>query len=256
MSNFKERDIVIIKPGTQYDGSYLSNPNYKIGVGIIIDTIHVKWFSNDGNIYTNSYNFSKDLLLLSDHKEAFEFWKELPEKLLNEIEYNKILDKIDKSKIYFESDVKVKNVDDILNKLLIKNLQSTTSALNTYYKYENVEYLQCEKNRYRSFDDILLICRTYFPSTKVETVFKKLLLLNNKKSLILNDNVKGQFRYCSTINRIRYVANYNTTVNYFYHTAISSSYGNSKYSWKDLFKMININNFEELKQFYLKNLKE
>lgn len=256
MSNFKEGDVVIIKPGTQYDGSYLSNPNYKIGVGIIISLNIVKWFNKKGEVTKNNYIFNRDLLLLSEHEEASEFWKQLPEKLSSELEHYKILEKVNKSKIYFKSDIKVKNVDDILNKLLIKNLQSSTSSLNTYYKYENIEYLQCEKNRYRSFDDILLICRTYFPSTKVETVFKKLLLLNNKKSLILNDNVKCQFRYCSTINRIRYVANYNATVSYFYNTAISSSCGNSKYSWKDLFKMININNVEELKQFYLKNLKE
>ena len=87
MSNFKEGDIVIIKPGTQYDGSYLSNPNYKIGVGIIINSYIVKWFNKKGEVSRNSYTFSRDLLLLSDHKEAFEFWKELPEKLSEEIEY-------------------------------------------------------------------------------------------------------------------------------------------------------------------------
>ena len=254
MSNIKEGDIVIIKPGTRYDGSYLNNPNYKIGVGIITDRRCVKWFNKKGEVSQNSYSFNRDLLLLSEHKEASEHWKELPEKLLSEIEYNKILDKIDKSKIYFEQGIEVKNVDDILNKLLISSSQASNEP--TFYKYDNVYYEQCSVNRYRSFDDILLICKTYFPSVKVETVFKKLLLLNNKKSLILNDNVKGQFRYCSTINRIRYVANYNTTVSYFYNTAISSSYGNSKYSWKDLFKMININNVEELKEFYLKNLKD
>ena len=42
----------------------------------------------------------------------------------------------------------------------------------------------------------------------------------------------------------------------FYKDAIIRKQGESKYSWKDLFKMININNGEELKEFYLKNLKE
>lgn len=253
MSNFKIGDVVIIKPGTRYDGSYLSNPNYKIGVGIIINSYTVRWFNEKGDTSKNNYSFNNDLLLLSEHKEASEHWKELPEKLLSEIEYNKILDKIDKSKIYFK-DVEVKNVDDILNKLLISSSQ--TSNKSTFYKYNNVYYNQCTAGKYRSFDDILLICKTYFPSTKVETVFKKLLLLNNTKSSVLNDSLKQRFGYCGDIRRIRYIGNYSTSLPYFYSEAITRSQGESKYSWKDLFKMININNVEELKEFYLKNLKD
>ena len=253
MSNFKEGDIVIIKPYTRYDGSYLSNPNYKIGVGIITGSSYVKWFNEKGDTSKNGYNFNNDLLLLSEHKEASEHWKELPEKLLNEIDYYKILDKIDKSKIYFK-DVKVKNVDDILNKLLISSSQSSNEP--TFYKYDNVYYEQCSAGKYRSFDDILLICKTYFPSVKVETVFEKLLLLNNTKSSVLNDSLRQRFGYCGDIKRIRYIGNYSTSLKYFYSNAVSCSQGGSKYSWKDLFKMININNVEELKQFYLKNLKD
>ena len=254
MSNFKIGDIVIIKPGTRYDGSYLHNPNYKIGVGIIIDSYHVKWFNEKGDTSKNSYSFNNDLLLLSEHKEASEHWKELPEKLLNEIEYYKILDKIDKSKIYFEQGTEVKNVDDILNKLLISSNQASNKP--TFYKYNNVYYNQCSVGKYRSFDDILLICKTYFPSVKVETVFKKLLLLNNTKSSVLNDSLRQKFAYCGDINRIRYVGNYSTSLEYFYSDATRCRQGKSKYSWKYLFKMININNVEELKEFYLKNLKD
>ena len=201
MNNIKIGDVVIIKPGTRYDGSYLSNPNYKIGVGIVISSYEVKWFNKKGDTSKNTYSFNNDLLLLSDHKEASEFWKELPEKLLNDLEYNKILDKIDKSKIYFK-DIEVKNVDDILNKLLIGS--NHNSQRYTYYKYDNNYYTQCTSGRYRSFDDILLICKTYFPSVKVETVFKKLLLLNNTKSSVLNDSLKQKFGYCGDIKRIRY----------------------------------------------------
>ena len=254
MSNFKEGDIVIIKPGTRYDGSYLSNPNYKIGVGIIIDSYHVKWFNEKGDTSKNSYSFNNDLLLLSKHKEASEHWKELPEKLLNDLEYFKILDKIDKSKIYFK-DIEVKNVDDILRKLLISS-SNQSSNKPTFYKYNNVYYQQCSAYKFRSFDDILLICKTYFPSVKVETVFKKLLLLNNTKSSVLNDSLKQRFGYCGDIKRIRYIGNSSNSIYNFYSDAMSRKQGESKYSWKDLFKMININNVEELKEFYLKNLKD
>ena len=253
MSNFKIGDIVIIKPGTQYESSYLHNPNYKIGVGIVVSSYDVKWFNEKGDTSKNCYSFNNDLLLLSEHKEASEHWKELPEKLLSDIEYNKILDKIDKSKIYFK-DIEVKNVDDILNKLLISNNQASSKP--TFYKYNNVYYQQCNAGKFRSFDDILLICKTYFPSVKVETVFKKLLLLNNTKSSVLNDSLKQRFGYCGDIRRIRYIGNYSTLLENFYSGATTRSQGESKYSWKDLFKMININNVEELKEFYLKNLKE
>ena len=253
MSNFKKGDVVIIKPGTQYDGGYLHNPNYKIGVGIVTNSSEVIWFDEKLNISKNCYSFNRDLLLLSEHKEASEHWKELPKKLLNELEYYKILDKIDKSKIYFK-DIEVKNVDDILNKLLISNNQASSKP--TFYKYNNVYYQQCSAGKFRSFDDILLICKTYFPSVKVETVFKKLLLLNNTKSSVLNDSLKQRFGYCGDIRRIRYIGNYSTSLEYFYSGATTRSQGESKYSWKDLFKMININNVEELKEFYLKNLKD
>ena len=253
MSNFKIGDVVIIKPGTRYDGSYLHNPNYKIGVGIVISSYEVRWFNEKGEIARNSYSFNYDLLLLSEHKEASEHWKELPEKLLNDLEYFKILDKIDNSKIYFEQGTEVKN-DDILNKLLISSRQSSNKP--TFYKYNNVYYQQCTEYRYRSFDDILLICKTYFPSVKVETVFKKLLLLNNTKSSVLNDKLNQRFGYCGDIRRIRYIGNCSVSLQYFYGDAITRSQGESKYSWKDLFKRININNVEELKEFYLKNLKD
>lgn len=253
MSNFKIGDVVIIKPGTRYDLDFLHNPNYKIGVGIIINLNIVKWFNKEGAVASNGYSFDHDLLLLSDHKEASEFWKELPKKLLNDLEYNKILDKIDKSKIYFK-DTKIKNVDDILNKLLISGTQSSNKS--TFYKYNNVYYTQCTFGKYRSFDDILLICKTYFPSVKVETVFKKLLLLNNTKNNVLNDRLRQRFGYCGEIKRIRYIGNYSSSLYRFYSDAMSRVQGESKYSWKDLFKMININNVEELKEFYLKNLKD
>ena len=221
---------------------------------ITTDDAYNEGFENGKNWQQErSYSFDNDLLLLSEHKEASEHWKELPEKLLNEIEYNKILDKIDKSKIYFK-DVEVKNVDDILNKLLIGSFQ--TSINPTFYKYNNVYYNQCIAGKYRSFDDILLICKTYFPSVKVETVFKKLLLLNNTKSSVLNDELNQRFGYCGDIRRIRYIGNYSLSLQYFYSNAITCRQGESKYSWKDLFKMININNVEELKEFYLKNLKD
>ena len=256
MSNFKEGDIVIIKPGTYYDGSYLNNPNYKVGVGIITGSNYVEWFNEKGDTSKNCYSFNRDLLLLSEHKEASKHWKELPEKLLSEIEYIKILDKIDKSKIYFEQGIEVKNVDDILNKLLISNSSLQNSNKPTFYKYNNVYYKQCSAGKFRSFDDILLICKTYFPSVKVETVFKKLLLLNNTKSSVLNDSLKQRFGYCGDIRRIRYISNYSNLLENFYGDAITRNQGESKYSWKDLFKMININNVEELKEFYLKNLKD
>ena len=261
MSNFKEGDVVIIKPGSYYDGLYgknniLSNPNWKTGVGVVINSSYVEWFSKNNNSCKNSYNFERDLMFLSEHEEASKHWEKLPLKLIDVQKYNEILSKIDKSKIYLESNVKVKNVDDLLQKLLIENNSSNTSALPTSYKYENTLYSQCDSNKYRSFDDILLICKTYFPSTKVETVFKKLLLLNNNLKDIKNDRVKNKLSYCSTISRIRYIANYNNSLYSFYTTAIDKNKNESNYSWKDLFKMININNVEELKEFYLKNLKD
>jgi hypothetical protein len=90
----------------------------------------------------------------------------------------------------------------------------------------------------------------------VETVFERLLLLNNNIKSFKENMIKQSFRYCGDIDKIRYLGNLHfQTLSHFYEQAISSSQGGSEYSWETLFKMINIHNVEDLRNFYLKNLK-
>ena len=83
---------------------------------------------------------------------------------------------------------------------------------NTYYDPELTK-LQCIKNKYRSFDDIMLISKTYFKVSDkaVAKVIKIFLDDYNYISLVLCDTAnKWVFYYgLHKNNDIKYCANYN-----------------------------------------------
>lgn len=117
-------------------------------------------------------------------------------------------------------------------------------AAYTYYD-KNCHREQCNKIR-RSFDDLLELVQTYYPSTTPKILISRLLKLklNNYKYICLTN--------CSGMSKIRisyfiyadYASNYNK--------AVSIDKLKSKYSWKDLLDKIGITN-EKQYQDYIKN---
>ncbi len=70
-------------------------------------------------------------------------------------------------------------------------------ALATYYD-KNCNQIQCGPGKNRSFDDILALCKTYFPSATPKKVFLNLLKI---KKIYNCETYFPRFDYCGTIQK-------------------------------------------------------
>lgn len=234
---FKIGDIVKLKSSSSfYSFNTPTNPKDINGMIYNINyngVINVEWNNDEINIYNE-----KDLDLI--------------ERFSLDIKSNLL------SGIYFKNFIP-NTIEEALNYLLITqntekfNYYNISSKQSTYYKFivNNVEHylLQCSRNKYRSYDDIYEIIKTYFPDITDEILIKKLLLLNYDK---INSKCNLGFHHCSDIDRIRVFCNINGDNKNTYMTMISSKKLSSKYSWEELLNMININSFRDFENF-LKN---
>jgi hypothetical protein len=128
---------------------------------------------------------------------------------------------------------------------LMKN-HGTCYAVTTYYDKE-CKKLHCDRN-WRGFDDLLILVKTYYPSTNEKILLKRLLdivILKYNLEIVMHFGICGSngilrvMPYCSKSAR---------------STISDRKPENSKYNWIDLFKLININNNEELLNFQEKRL--
>lgn len=108
-----------------------------------------------------------------------------------------------------------------------------SSSLATYSN-KQCDTLHCRPDKLRSFDDMYMITKTYYPSITVEkfiTILVNLTIIKNNKLLV------PQFDICGTMMRIRiiYYMSFNN-----YDNVISKPKYNSVYSWKQLFEKIDL----------------
>lgn len=97
------------------------------------------------------------------------------------------------NKIYFRLDSKPKNIIDLLkdgyngfNSTLLHEFKPT-------YKDEGLTKCECHAAR-RSFGDLLIICKTYFPKTQRKDLAKAIMKLNKQIGL--------RASYCNTIDKL------------------------------------------------------
>ncbi len=122
-------------------------------------------------------------------------------------------------------------------------------SVKTYYDEACVD-LQCEENKYRSFDDLFDIVNTYYDVSEKELVQELIDLI-----IIKNDTKHYvYFSNCSDIKRIT-VFYYNRLNHRLYEPGEYSNQYNSKYHWFELLTMIGINNKDEYLT-YLDKLKQ
>lgn len=134
------------------------------------------------------------------------------------------------------------------------------SSSKATYKTNKCLRKQCAENKIRSFDDLLALVTTYFPSYNEIKLIKILLTLkvdgkiflydNTKKYVFKNIKLKPQLGYCSTMNKIRYILSNNS--NLYFDNIVYAPKGSSKYSWLELLNMIGINNQDQLNNFIKK----
>lgn len=150
--------------------------------------------------------------------------------------------------IYIKLKSKPKTVRELLKSLFsYVNTNLVTNV--TTYKDRKCKQIQCDSNKLRSFDDVLEVVNTYFPTVSYKTVFKILLTLKIPNSEKIFNLHMG---HCQGIERIRlayYVGNYPD-----YNNAKSQPKYESKYSWKELLNEIGIDSEDKLIDF-IKNKK-
>ena len=107
----------------------------------------------------------------------------------------------------------------------------------TYYDPELTKR-QCIGGRYRSFDEIVLISKTYFrvSDKAVAKVIKKFLDDDKNTCLVLcNSAKKWVFHYGLSSNYIKYCANYNEG-----YKKTNETGKNGKYSFDDIIKLMGL----------------
>ena len=145
--------------------------------------------------------------------------------------------------VKFAEESKPKTVREFLHKFFSSHRESYLRNIETYSDKE-CTILQCKANKYRSFDDIFELVKTYYPTVNVGTIFRILLTLKPKH----NDIVYNLFMMsCDGIKKINclYVKFKGDKVKNYNEIIHNTSY-DSNYTYKELFDMIGVKNQEDL----------
>ena len=133
-------------------------------------------------------------------------------------------------------------------KKLYSNIESSGAHAQGTYMDEKCTIMQCYSNKLRSFDDLLYCVQTYYPHCTPQYLMHILLTVNIKS--IEGKPLYLYVRNCISINRINCY--------YYYQEAYSNidclKY-NSKWSWRELFNMLELKTTEDIKN-YVKKYKE
>lgn len=126
------------------------------------------------------------------------------------------------------------DLNDLIKKLYSVKENDRAHCRETYSN-EACTSIQCYSKKYRSFDDLLICAKTYFPETTPKELFHNLLTTD----IFSTDGKKLYFHMsnCSSIRRIRCIYYYDET--YCYAEYNCNKY-DSQFSWEDLLEMIEI----------------
>lgn len=153
-------------------------------------------------------------------------------------------DKID-TKLYVKFK-KTRSVREFLLKFFVAHTSSPTYYTGgaTWYNPECTQ-LQCDINKWRSFDDVYYLVRTYFPTVTPKKLIHELLVL------YLNDTTKRYILMgaCGGMGRIRIIY-YNTP-----RTGYDTNKYSSVYSWPELLAMLDIKKQADLQAYLDKHTK-
>ena len=145
--------------------------------------------------------------------------------------------------VKFAEESKPKTVREFLHKFFSSYKEQYLRNVKTYSNKE-CTILQCNADKYRSFDDIFELVKTYYPTVSIGTIFKILLTLKPKH----NDIVYNLFMMsCKDIKKINclYVKFQGNNVKN-YKEIISNTTYDSNYKYEELFNMIGVKNQEDL----------
>lgn len=164
-----------------------------------------------------------------------------------------------------------KKANDFLQIYFTNNSSnSPTSTSLATYSDKACTITHCSMNRMRSFDDLYMIMKNYYPMTTIKGLFKRLLLFRplikgsvfshyvmEEGKSVLKKEIKDiylipNFSNCGGMRRIRLT--YNNILSVKYPIMINIDKYDSVYSWKDLLLMLDIKNQSELDNYVKENL--
>ncbi len=120
----------------------------------------------------------------------------------------------------------------------------------TYYD-EECTRMHCHQGRYRSFDDLLILVNTYYDNITPEELIHNISILR-----IYHEGIEYSI-YCGTCGDIQRIKMLFLPSGM--HISFNGIKYQSKYSWKELFAMINIyceSDYLKYRENYYKNLEK
>jgi len=143
------------------------------------------------------------------------------------------------TKIYLKLNKRPKNVAELIDKLWSEPYDK---SVETYHNKE-CTIKQCASYKNRSFDDFYYLCKTYFPNVTPKKVFHELIISNRNNKIIACS-------HCETIRKTTiffydYKQLVYAWVNIYIYNIKMNKY-NSKYSWEELYHLLNIHSNEDL----------
>lgn len=140
--------------------------------------------------------------------------------------------------IYLKTDEELTTIREVLLELYSHTSYGDGKKSVATYTDKECTTLQCYKDKYRSFDETLELVHTYLPNAEIKDIIHELIVLHLDKPLYL------YFYYCNDINM--------STCHYYTDRpsgVIPESHGHSKYSWKDIFELVGIDDMDEYKSY-------
>ena len=101
-------------------------------------------------------------------------------------------------KIRFADEVVIESLDDIYKNLFPCEPGSRYGQSDTYYS-KGAHH--CPRQRYRSIDDFIKLCKKYFPDTTLKTIFA---FLKEKEEFYEKISIRQHLGYCPTIRKYNY----------------------------------------------------
>lgn len=146
--------------------------------------------------------------------------------------------------IYLE-EFKDKNPKDVKEIIIALYSSSYNNSVETFYDSLCTD-LHCLKNKFRSFDDIYYLCKSYLPATTEKEIMRELVIFNLKNKVI-------GFSNCYGIKRIK-VFTYNLKELRehwpdIYTKQINFDQFDSQWNWKELFNLLDIKSDEDLTNY-------
>ena len=156
--------------------------------------------------------------------------------------------------VKFAEEEKPKSIKEFLTKFFSSQIEFLFQNVTTYNNKECTS-IQCAKNKHRSFDEVLELVQTYYKTATPKNVFKTLLDL-----VITDDQGKKYYLYmmsCSGIQRINllYYRGREAQAQTKYENICNNPKLTSKYDWKELFAMIDINSDQDFTKYLKENEK-